>query len=907
MPFALLAAVQLVAVAAWVALACGALVAGRRQPAAPLAAGGALLLAGVEAYTGSDLGVAASPGAAWLRALGAALLVAGLLGGAPGVRRATASADAPALAVAPLAAAGLPAPVLASLLLSAAGALVLRRPALGRLPLAAGLVLAGLAAGLAAHAEHSAAAAVAVLVVRGLGALALLGWAARLAGGSLLAKVVASILGSLVAASLVIAAVVGSVVTDRLGRQQAEQVAGVARTEQTALATQALQGEVFAQTLLGNPANAAVLAGIQDTFTKVGAIVAADGSVTVLDLATPADVVASMRADLARQPAVQRLLREPGSGTSSTVAVLRGSRPVTALLSLAAPRQVPPGPPAAVGVYGVVLDAALLRRNDGGSGFTATVVALDGAPAGASDPATAAAVAADARVRAALADPPDEDTPRTMVSRGSEQTLGIATLTQGTAPVALLVVSAPARDVLQTQRDVLRVLFVALVGTALLVALLALALGRRVVEPVRRLTGAAERVRGGDLHATAGVTGRDEVARLSLSFDAMTGSLVRAADDLRATAETEAATRTRLETVLASITDGLVVADAVGLVESVNPAAAAILGPAEGTLGRPLAEVLPGLDVDRQAPVEALLERPGGGVVPVVMACAPLSDVGGTVVVLRDTSREREVERMKTEFLSNVSHELRTPLTPIRGYADILVRRGATLPAEKAVLYAGVVLESSKRLTRVVDLLVDVAALDAGRVRPQPGPVALGDFVDGRLAAWREKDPARAGDLHRRVAARLPPAMVDEGWLRKAVDELIDNALRHTTPGVAVTLLVSQGSGSHLLRIAVRDAGPGIQADRRALLLTDFEQVDGSATRSRDGLGLGLPFVRRVADVVGLRLTVETEVGRGSTFSLEVPAVSPAPAPAALPPAPRPPPAGSRPGRRRVPPPGRGR
>jgi signal transduction histidine kinase len=224
---------------------------------------------------------------------------------------------------------------------------------------------------------------------------------------------------------------------------------------------------------------------------------------------------------------------------------------------------------------------------------------------------------------------------------------------------------------------------------------------------------------------------------------------------------------------------------------------------------------------------------------------------------------------MKTEFLSNVSHELRTPLTPIRGYAEILQRR-PDLPAEKTVLYAGSILESSVRMSRVVDLLVDVASLEAGRVVPQREPVPVGRFLDERLAAWRRREPGR--EFRRRVAARLPDVLVDATWVGKAFDELADNAVKYSTKPVTFAATLSD-DGRHV-RLTVRDAGSGIPEDERAKLFTPFEQADGSSTRTVGGLGLGLSFVRRVADDFGLDVVVESTLGKGSAFSLEVPAVA---------------------------------
>jgi len=236
--------------------------------------------------------------------------------------------------------------------------------------------------------------------------------------------------------------------------------------------------------------------------------------------------------------------------------------------------------------------------------------------------------------------------------------------------------------------------------------------------------------------------------------------------------------------------------------------------------------------------------------------------------VLRDTTREREVERMKTEFLSNVSHELRTPLTPIRGYAEILVARPDVDPA-KVASFATTIRDESLRMGRVVDLLVDVAAIEAGRVTVDPRPVSVRELVDSRIEAWKGKAPERARDLKRRLSAGLPAVLVDPTWVGKALDELIDNAVKYTQPGTPITLTALAHDRS--VRVSVRDAGPGIAEADQATLFTSFEQVDGSATRRVGGLGLGLSFVRRLAEDAGFPLTFTSTVGKGSEFGLELP------------------------------------
>jgi len=455
--------------------------------------------------------------------------------------------------------------------------------------------------------------------------------------------------------------------------------------------------------------------------------------------------------------------------------------------------------------------------------------------------------------------------------------------------VGTLALSRSAENALAAQRDALRALLLTAVLTTAAVAALAALLGRRTVEPVQRLTAAARRVSAGDLSTRTGVRSRDEVGTLARAFDTMTGSLAQLTGDLRTSAA-------RLETVLASMSDGLLATDGDGRVTSVNRAALAMTGleRPEQILGRAVQEVLdlraPGggalpLDpaVTRDEPAE--VHRPDGETTPVRAAVTSLAtgdgSADGVVVVLRDTTQEREVERMKTEFLSNVSHELRTPLTPIRGYADILASRA--LAPEKVASFAGTILVEALKMNRVVDLLVDVAAVEAGRARIVPRPVDLRGLLDERVVAWRERAPERAGDLRRRAATRLPPVSVDPGWLAKVLDELVDNAVKYTPAGTPITLLGAAAPGGGHVRVSVRDAGPGIDLAESELLFTSFEQKDGSATRRVGGLGLGLSFVRRVARDAGWPLVVESPAagGRGAEFSLDLPvSAEPPPRPA---------------------------
>ena len=467
------------------------------------------------------------------------------------------------------------------------------------------------------------------------------------------------------------------------------------------------------------------------------------------------------------------------------------------------------------------------------------------------------------------------------------------TAQEGTQVVGVLVVSRPAVLLADAQRTINRTLFLIVLGASALAAAFAWVLSGRVTRPIRALTRAARKVRGGDLDVRATVDLPDEVGTLGEAFNEMAQSLKNMTDDLRGAADEEANLRARMEAIMQSMGDALVATDTGGSIVAFNRAAETMFGrDADDVVGRRLSEVITGVDANGHALADAVLGGNGAGItatiesatgrnVPVAITGAPLRDAAGEtvgrVVVLRDTSREHEAERMKSEFLANVSHELRTPLTPIKGYTEILRRK--QFPRKKAQTFLDGIMDSTKRLERIVEILVDFAAIEAGRLKPRLEPIDVRDLLTTTLDGW--KDRGRGHRFVRRVPAGLPPVLGDERLLRKCLDELLDNAIKFSPKGGDIEIeaepAVAPGKRrASAVRILVRDHGIGIEPSHMTNLFQDFRQGDGSETRTYGGLGLGLSYARRVALAHRGDITATSRgEDHGSTFALTLP-VAPA-------------------------------
>jgi Na+/proline symporter/nitrogen-specific signal transduction histidine kinase len=228
-----------------------------------------------------------------------------------------------------------------------------------------------------------------------------------------------------------------------------------------------------------------------------------------------------------------------------------------------------------------------------------------------------------------------------------------------------------------------------------------------------------------------------------------------------------------------------------------------------------------------------------------------------------------ELDRMKDDFLSTVSHELRTPLTSIRAFSEILLESPDMSLIERQN-FLSIITKETERLTRLINQVLDMAKLESGRTEWRMARVDVRQVIEDAIAAASSLFSDRQVSLETRLAGRVPMVRADQDKLIQVMLNLLSNAVKFVPPGSG-QVSVHLSSGPDSVRVEVRDNGPGIAPQDQEMIFEKFRQGGDSLTGKPQGTGLGLPISRQIMEHFGGRLWVESELGEGAQFILELP------------------------------------
>ncbi len=378
----------------------------------------------------------------------------------------------------------------------------------------------------------------------------------------------------------------------------------------------------------------------------------------------------------------------------------------------------------------------------------------------------------------------------------------------------------------------------------------------------------ARRYALGDLSRPAPDYGDDELGAVARAMDAAVQELGRRLGGLERD-------RARMEAILASMVEGVLVVDEQGRLQLVNEAARQMLKLEREASGRPYVEAIRHPGIVQQLgralagePVEGLefslaAERNR----TLVSRVAPVVAAGrGAVLVLHDITDLRKADQIRRDFVANVSHELRTPLTAIKGYAEALMDEPDDEEARQRFLE--IIHRHAARMERLVQELLRLARLDAGQEAVEYAPCDIQALVSSVMADF---EPLIAEKHQRADAAVAPEAralVVDPAKMHDILRNLVENAVNYTPDGGTITVSAALEGDRHVL--TVRDTGPGLPEEDLTRVFERFYRVDKSRARP-GGTGLGLAIVKHLVQVMGGTVTAANQRGGGAVFTVRLP------------------------------------
>jgi len=362
------------------------------------------------------------------------------------------------------------------------------------------------------------------------------------------------------------------------------------------------------------------------------------------------------------------------------------------------------------------------------------------------------------------------------------------------------------------------------------------------------------------------------------------------------------------ESVIESISDGIVIADREGRLNYVNSAAREMLQnqPAPRSLQEaaenkrnyddsgerllpldelPLSKALAGQFVND---TEMVLISPNGFRRVVSVSARPIVDKNGesngAVAVVRDISARKSTElalqqardeaveanKLKSQFLANMSHEIRTPMSGILGISEALISKTEGQSKE----LAGTILSSAQNLMKLLNDLLDLSKAEAGKISVVEENICLGELIDDACCTFYASALKKQIKLVMSIDEQLPLKAIGDGKLiRQILQNLIHNAIKFTDAGTVVVKaeLLSKDNDNIRVKFSVQDTGPGISNENLKKLFQLFVQVDGTSTRRHEGSGLGLALSKRLVEALKGEIEVESVEGEGSTFSFSLP------------------------------------
>ncbi len=405
---------------------------------------------------------------------------------------------------------------------------------------------------------------------------------------------------------------------------------------------------------------------------------------------------------------------------------------------------------------------------------------------------------------------------------------------------------------------------------------------RIITKPIEKLTQMTQSVAAGKIDSRVPIDSTNELGQLSRNFNLM-------ADRVQDQIDRISEEHRRLETILTGMGEGVLLVNGASEITYANPMAISMLSLPNAYVGKALIEInrIPELQALLQTveQTEAVafaeirlgnLTEPEAEVTVVPVATGEAEEY---VIVIHDVSKERQLERIRADFVANVSHELRTPLTTIRGYAETLLSEDATRTKVQEQFVVKI-LNHAARLSRLVSDLLELSRLESGDVELKHTPCHLNTFHEPILDVFEPILEESELVLKWEIPETLPKVSVDQQLFMQVLVNLIDNAIKYTPDGGTITVSAEintretfQGSNitSEEIIVHIQDTGIGIPMESQPRVFERFYRVDKGRAREMGGTGLGLAITKHIVLCHNGQIWLESSLGEGSVFHIAIP------------------------------------
>jgi two-component system phosphate regulon sensor histidine kinase PhoR len=499
-----------------------------------------------------------------------------------------------------------------------------------------------------------------------------------------------------------------------------------------------------------------------------------------------------------------------------------------------------------------------------------TIIALNGTVLGDSheDPATMENHATRPEVIDALASGLGEST-RYSTTLGEQMMYVAVPVTNQSTIVGIARVALPLVAVQDSVNQITLIIILAIVVTAVLAVVAAVLIGRATTRPLREVTKASKRMASGELGQKIPVRTRDETGQLAQAFNEMSLNLNKLVGDI-------SIEKTKIQTVLANMADGVIMTDVEGKIVLANQATERLFKFREkDVINKPLIEVVHDHEADEILKLCLRTSQTQTGqfesatskrflraiAIPIVE-----SKSTGALLLFQDLTEVRNLQTMRRELVGNISHELRTPIAGIKAMVETL-RGGAIDDKEAAIDFLTRIDSEVDHLTQMVSELTELSRIETGRAELRMSPVNLNLLVEEVVARLNPLAQRQQVTITTDLATDLSIIKADNDRIRQTLTNLVHNAVKFNHPGGNVT--VSTKVDGESVTVSVSDTGIGISKEDLPHVFERFYKADKA--RPTGGSGLGLAIAKHVVQAHGGSIWAQSEEGKGSTFSFSLP------------------------------------